>query len=147
VRTATILLLASLAGSCRTTPAGPGATPAASAAPDDAPRFANSAWRQTSTPRETVSPARIDLPRFAGGDFPLYPEVSVRRHEQGAVDLRFELRENGSVRDVGIDRSSGFSSLDAAALAAARTWRFYPTTGGSETEVLRYRLQFRLVDG
>jgi protein TonB len=70
----------------------------------------------------------------------------VRLQEEGVVELEFRIRENGSVRGVSITSSSGFDRLDAAALAAAQTWRFNPTTGGGDLEIVRYRLQFRLVD-
>jgi TonB family protein len=113
---------------------------------ETSPRFTNAAWRQPSAPREQVSPRRIDLPRFSRGDPPSYPEESVRLHEEGAVDLRFDLLENGAVRDLEVERSSGHARLDTAALEAARTWRFNPTTGGAEVAVIRYRLEFRLVD-
>jgi len=88
----------------------------------------------------------IGIPRFAGGELPVYPDLSARLEEEGVVELRFALRENGSVKELGIAKSSGHDRLDAAALAAARTWRFNPTTGGGDVEVVRYRLQFRLVD-
>jgi len=138
------------AGSCRATAAEASARPApesGTGSSETSPRFSNSAWRQPSGPRVRVVPPEVAIPRFSGGDLPAYPEASVRGHEEGAVDLRFELRENGSVGGLEIERSSGHPRLDSAALAAARTWRFNPTTGGGDAEVIRYRLEFRLVDG
>ena len=144
-----VLALCLVAGGCRATAfqASTRSTPeSGTATADPSPRFANSAWRQASGPRERVFPRTIEIPRFAGGDMPAYPEESVRMHEEGAVDVRFQLLENGSVRDLEVERSSGHARLDSAALSAARTWRFNPTTGSVDVEVVRYRLQFRLVD-
>ena len=145
-----VLVLSLVAGGCRETAAKPSAasTPESrTEGSETSPRFANSAWRQPSSPRVRVFPPKVEIPRFARGDLPAYPEASVRLHEEGAVDLRFELLENGSVAGLGIERSSGHPRLDSAALAAARTWRFNPTTGGGDAERIRYRLEFRLVDG
>ena len=134
------------AAGCRATAPQSSAWSTSEARSETSPRVANSAWRQSSRPRERISPRTIEIPRFARGDMPAYPEESVRRHEQGAVDLRFRLLENGSLQDLEVERTSGYGRLDTAALAAARTWRFNPTTGSSDVEVVRYRLQFRLVD-
>lgn len=145
-----VLVLCLAAGGCRETAAevsGRSTPESGTETTEASPRFANSAWRQPSGPRERVFPRTIEIPRFASGNTPDYPEESVRLREEGAVDLRFELLENGAVRDLEVAQSSGHARLDSAALAAARTWRFNPTTGSSDVEVVRYRLQFRLVDG
>jgi protein TonB len=63
------------------------------------------------------------------------------------VELLIGLLSDGSVRTVEIGRSSGYPRLDEAAMAAARTWRFNPRTGGSEVETIAYRVVFALRDG
>jgi protein TonB len=141
-----LVVLCLVAGGCRETAAQTSARSIPESGTEPSPRFANSAWRQPSGPREQVSPRTIEIPRFASGSTPEYPEESVRLHEEGAVDLRFELLENGTVRDLEVAQSSGHARLDSAALTAARTWRFNPTTGSGDVEVVRYRLQFRLVE-
>lgn len=139
-----------LGGACRGPETAPAPRTPAGSRTVTAPRdYYGPAWR---APRPAAGggearPDEIGIPRFAGGELPVYPDLSVRLHEEGAVELRFEVRENGSVRGLDVEKSSGFPRLDAAALAAARTWRFNPTTGGGEVETIRYRLQFRLVDG
>jgi protein TonB len=96
---------------------------------------------------EARSRARaIALARFASGDPPVYPEMSRRLQEEGTVELSIGLLGDGSVQDLGIARSSGHRRLDDAALAAARTWRFNPRTGGADVETIRYRVVFQLVD-
>jgi protein TonB len=57
---------------------------------------------------------------------PEYPRVSRRMNEQGKVILRVALNEEGRVEHVTIRTSSGYSRLDAAAVAAVKTWRCAP---------------------
>jgi periplasmic protein TonB len=57
---------------------------------------------------------------------PAYPPLSRRLGETGKVVLRVTLDEQGKVVKTTVDRSSGFSRLDEAALAAVRNWRCAP---------------------
>lgn len=57
---------------------------------------------------------------------PPYPELSRRLAETGKVVLRVELDETGRVSTAQVITSSGHKRLDAAALAAVRTWRCQP---------------------
>jgi protein TonB len=57
---------------------------------------------------------------------PPYPSVSRRLGETGKVVLQVELDETGSVSAATVITSSGHPRLDAAALAAVRTWRCQP---------------------
>lgn len=57
---------------------------------------------------------------------PAYPPLSRRLGETGKVVLRVTLDEQGKVTKAAVDRSSGFSRLDEAALAAVRNWRCTP---------------------
>lgn len=57
---------------------------------------------------------------------PPYPSVSRRLGEAGRVMLRVELDATGRVVQAQVVDSSGFSRLDAAALAAVRNWRCEP---------------------
>lgn len=57
---------------------------------------------------------------------PPYPPLSRRLGESGKVVLRVELDETGRVSAAQVISSSGFDRLDAAALAAVRTWRCRP---------------------
>ena len=59
---------------------------------------------------------------------PAYPAPSRRLGETGVVVLRVELNESGSVAHARVERSSGHSRLDDAALAAVRTWRCTPAS-------------------
>ena len=57
---------------------------------------------------------------------PAYPAQSRRRGEQGRVVLRVELSESGRVVAAAVQKGSGFSRLDDAALAAVKGWRCNP---------------------
>jgi protein TonB len=57
---------------------------------------------------------------------PPYPELSRRLAETGKVVLRVELDQTGRVSTAQVITSSGHKRLDAAALAAVRTWRCQP---------------------
>jgi len=57
---------------------------------------------------------------------PAYPSLSRKLGETGKVVLRVELDETGRVSAARVITSSGFDRLDAAALAAVRTWRCRP---------------------
>ncbi len=54
---------------------------------------------------------------------PDYPAIARRRREEGTVTLLLTLEGDG-VADVKVEKSSGFSTLDEAAVAAVRRWRF-----------------------
>ena len=59
---------------------------------------------------------------------PIYPPLSRRLRETGQVVLRVELNESGKVAFAHVERSSGHSRLDEAALSAVRAWRCTPAT-------------------
>jgi TonB family protein len=67
---------------------------------------------------------------------PEYPIDARRTEQQGVVMLRVLVGADGSTRRVEIARSSGFQSLDNAALDTVRErWRFVPATrGGAAVE-------------
>ncbi len=50
---------------------------------------------------------------------------------EGAVLLRVEVNPDGTVADVSVRRTSGYPTLDEAALTAVRRWRFTPPTDGA----------------
>lgn len=54
---------------------------------------------------------------------PDYPAIARRRREEGTVTLLLTLEGDG-VTAVTVEKTSGFSALDEAAVAAVRRWRF-----------------------
>jgi protein TonB len=61
---------------------------------------------------------------------PVYPRVARRRNYQGTVLLDVRVTAEGTVAEVKVARSSGYSVLDGSALSTVRTWRFEPARRG-----------------
>lgn len=97
-------------------PPAPVPTPPGPQAPVPAP----------SRPAEPVTLASELAVTCTQRTLPPYPRRSRRLGETGEVVLRIELDETGSVSAAQIVSSSGFERLDAAALAAVRSWRCTP---------------------
>jgi protein TonB len=68
-----------------------------------------------------------NLPRkLPTNSAPLYPAEALAAGVQGRVVIRAAVSETGLVGEVKLETSSGSASLDSAALAAVRHWRFEP---------------------
>jgi protein TonB len=61
-----------------------------------------------------------------GNPSPKYPLDARRNHWEGTVRLRVVITPDGLVKDISVARSSGFDSLDQAALKTVGKWRFVP---------------------
>ncbi len=59
---------------------------------------------------------------------PTYPSMAQRRRLEGVVVLKFQVLPDGSVGDIFVDKSSGYSVLDEAAMEGIKDWTFYPAT-------------------
>ncbi|PZW39000.1 protein TonB [Humitalea rosea] len=57
---------------------------------------------------------------------PTYPNYARTMRQQGSVRLRLTVAADGLVAGAAVDRGSGYSTLDAAAVEAALRWRFRP---------------------
>ncbi|MBA4373627.1 MAG: energy transducer TonB [Thermodesulfovibrio sp.] len=57
---------------------------------------------------------------------PVYPKLSARLREQGRAILLVELDELGRVINAFINKTSGYTRLDEAAISAVKTWRCNP---------------------
>lgn len=83
---------------------------------------------------------------------PRYPTEARRRRAEGVVTLALVVGPDGAVETATVGVSSGHPVLDAAALDAARTWRFAPgRVGGvpvrcAVTAPVRFRLHRRPAD-
>jgi protein TonB len=77
---------------------------------------------------------------------PPYPATARRRGWEGKVLLRVEVSASGSVRDVAVEQSSGFASLDEAAQQAVYRWRFKPAlqNGRPVPGLVRVPIHFKL---
>ncbi|HEX7916844.1 MAG TPA: energy transducer TonB [Rudaea sp.] len=59
-----------------------------------------------------------------------YPPIALRNHVEGTVILRVLVGEDGNVKDIEVDRSSGSRDLDRAAREAVMKWKFRPGVRG-----------------
>jgi protein TonB len=64
---------------------------------------------------------------------PAYPRISRRLGEQGKVLLRAMINADGTVAQLSVQKTSGFSRLDQAALETVKHWRFVPARRGGQT--------------
>lgn len=62
---------------------------------------------------------------------PRYPVAARRAGEQGTVTLKVLVGSDGLPQRVEVEKTSGSSRLDTAALDAVRRWRFVPARRGS----------------
>jgi protein TonB len=68
-----------------------------------------------------------------GGSFPApkYPAVALEQRQQGTVTLIIAVKPDGSVESVEVKNSSGYSTLDRAAIQHVKTkYKFLPITTG-----------------
>lgn len=59
---------------------------------------------------------------------PVYPRQAIRRRQEGTATIHVKISSEGTVQQIKLFRSSGFSLLDQAAIAAVRKWEFEPAT-------------------
>lgn len=57
---------------------------------------------------------------------PIYPKEAKKQNQQGTVVLRLLVDAHGNVQKTKINKSSGYKSLDTAAINAAKQWKFTP---------------------
>lgn len=110
----------------------PVAEPPAKAQPDppvipkvpDASRRA----RHSSRASAPMKGAKEALPDYLSNPPPAYPESSRLAREEGVVMVLVDVGALGTPSGVRLQRSSGYSALDQAAIRAVREWRFRPGT-------------------
>jgi len=98
-------------------------------------------------PANAPRQARVDAPpRPKKSIRPYYPPESRQRGEQGEVVLEIDVGADGLVEDVAVVESSGYRSLDEAAMSAARSAKFVPAKSGDRnvSSVARLKLAFKL---
>ena len=100
-------------------------------------------------PEPAVARQPAEAPRFVHQPTPVYPDVARQNGWEGTVTLRLELLADGTVGEVQVARSSGYTALDTAAQEAAKTWKHEPATENG-TPVARWaelHLTFKLDKG
>ncbi len=76
-------------------------------------------------------PSSLAHADYARNPPPIYPAIARRREQQGTVTVRVLVGADGSVERAEVADSSGFDTLDDAALETVRSrWRFVPARHG-----------------
>jgi len=88
------------------------------------------------------------VPRYRNTPPPEYPPEARQRHQEGVVLLDVDVGADGRPAQVGVKQSSGFPSLDRAAVTAVRRWTFEParTAGLPIASRVEIPIRFRLTD-
>lgn len=73
---------------------------------------------------------------------PEYPEIAQQNNWEGRVLLSAYIKEDGSIGEVKVVKSSGHGELDEAAIAALRGWRFEPAKRGDVAQGSWVRVPF-----
>jgi len=79
----------------------------------------------------STAPRGGDIDQRAVIDFnscakPMYPHEELAAGHEGTVQMGFEVQADGTIGSSRVERSSGFPSLDEAALTALNKCRFHP---------------------
>lgn len=76
-----------------------------------------------------TDPSAVTMPVVAiqsGSCFAYYPPVAVRLAEEGDTELQFTVSASGALKDISVEKSSGYDQLDQAATQCAARWRYKP---------------------
>ncbi len=72
------------------------------------------------------------MARYAYNPKPKYPEAARREGWEGTVLLRVLVDQDGKSKSIKVGRTSGFESLDRAAVETVKSWRFHPAHYGDK---------------
>ncbi len=71
--------------------------------------------------------------RYARIAKPKYPNHARKMGWEGTTLLRVLVNQKGETEFIEVTRSSGFATLDKAAMKAVKRWRFHPARSGTES--------------
>ncbi len=78
----------------------------------------------------------IEQPKFGvaylNNPAPSYPRLSRKIGEEGRVLLKVLVSAEGAANTVNVEKSSGYTRLDQAAIDAVKRWKFIPARKGSQ---------------
>jgi protein TonB len=92
-------------------------------------RYAAPPPANLTAPPSKPTPVKFTPGKADGGVYPppTYPPSALRNKYQGTVTILIEVGEGGEVTSADIQKSSGFTALDQAALDVVKTrWKFPP---------------------
>lgn len=121
------------------------ASPPQFTVPMESPRAAMGIRPMPVAPAEVVTPPALNA-AYLRNPPPPYPQAARRNGEEGTVMLRVLVDPEGAPVQVVLDKSSGSSLLDSAAVDAVRSWRFVPARRGRQNVEgwVRVPIVFRL---
>lgn len=98
---------------------------------------ANNIPSATAAPAVSAAQEAPLTPPLANADYlrnppPPYPEVAISRGQEGTVLLNVQVRPDGKVQTLSIQKSSGYPALDNAARDTVLRWSFVPARRGSQ---------------
>ncbi len=97
-----------------------------------------------SSPKDTVAlPLRKARPLYRQNPPPRYPRSARRRGYEGSVILEVNVLRDGSVGDLRVLISSGYSVLDKAAVKSVNKWLFEPGLRGDQPVDMWVRVPIR----
>jgi protein TonB len=101
--------------------------------------------RESSVAALASTPAVYDA-AYLNNPAPRYPVRAFRDRAEGTVVVRAEILANGLSGRVELQTSSGFDSLDDAAMSTIKKWRFKPATvdGKAIAQWVTIPITFRL---
>ena len=100
----------------------------------------------SSQMRNAVSVAyRSALPSYLYNPKPAYPKDARARRQQGQVIVVATVTADGFPEEIAVNQTSGFDSLDRAALQAVKTWRFVPARDDGQPVDSRVEIPFNFL--
>jgi periplasmic protein TonB len=70
-------------------------------------------------------------PAYFKNPAPLYPNYAREQGWEGIVFLKVLVNSDGTVGEIGVEKSSGYKILDESALKTINTWQFLPARVGA----------------
>ncbi|MBW1616924.1 MAG: energy transducer TonB [Deltaproteobacteria bacterium] len=71
---------------------------------------------------------------------PPYPKLAKKRGRQGTAIINALIDINGKVKEINISKTSGYQTLDNAAIKAVKKWLFIPAAIGNKKIEMRVRI-------
>ncbi len=100
--------------------------------------------RESPAEHASTMPSLATAPVCTYNPPPRYPPDALRQNWEGDVLLRATIRIDGNVDSIVVTKSSGYSTLDEAAVAAVLTWQFTETAATSEPAAVSIPVHFRI---
>ncbi len=92
----------------------------------DPPEAASLAEPEMAAPADDQAAVQASVPLYDLNPPPHYPRTARKRNYQGTVMLDVRVTVDGSVAQVRIAKSSGYTILDRSAAKSVKGWRFSP---------------------